>query len=83
MTSPPQRFRVEGLARRGRIAYVHVVGSAGHWQIYGSAGFRMQVGGRTVHDALRLAGRKLPFRPFAVRSEESNCDHEDMPNTAT
>lgn len=62
-----ERFRVEGIARGGRILHVNVVGSPGLWKFFGSAGFRLEIRANTVEDALRVAGRRLPFRPVAVR----------------
>lgn len=66
---PPEdkRYRVEGLARRGRIMHVNVTGQPGLWRFYGPAGFLGEVRANTVQDALRKGRRLLPLRPIVVR----------------
>jgi ribosomal protein L16/L10AE len=49
------------------IRYVRVIGIPGAWKILGMNNLMVEVKGRDVHEALRLARRKLPFRPVVVR----------------
>ena len=66
-TNPILTYRVEGISRRGVIRFVKIVGQPGAWAITGLNGLRVQVAGRTVEDAIRLAKRRIPFRPVAIR----------------
>lgn len=62
-----QRYRVEGVGRRGVIRYVKVTGRPGAWRINGVDGLRIVVKGDTINDALRLARRHIQFRPVVIR----------------
>jgi hypothetical protein len=62
-----EMYRVEGIGRRGTIRYVKVAGIPGQWRITGIDGLRIEVGGQTVQDALRMARRQIPFRPMVVK----------------
>lgn len=74
---PKQLYRVEGIGRRGVIRYVKVVGSPGLWKVFGLNGLRFEVAGRTIEDAVRMARRRLPFRPMVIRPMASeSCEPE-------
>jgi hypothetical protein len=62
-----EMYRAEGIGRRGVIGYVKIVGIPGQGRITGAAGLRVEVGGRTVQEALRRARRDIPFRPVVVK----------------
>lgn len=64
---PLLRYRVEGIGRRGVIRYVKVSGRPGSWRISGLDGLRIEVKGQTVEDALKIARRRIPFKPVVVR----------------
>lgn len=68
---PKQLYRVEGIGRRGVIRYVKVVGSPGLWKIIGLNGLRIEVAGKNIEEAVRLARRRLPFRPLVIRPVDS------------
>jgi hypothetical protein len=67
---PAQVYRVEGIGRKGVIRYVKVIGNPGAWRIVGLGGLCLDVPGRTVADAVKRAGRRIPFRPIVIRLEE-------------
>ncbi|MCX7019809.1 MAG: hypothetical protein WCK47_07400 [bacterium] len=77
-----ESYRVEGLGRHGGVKFVKVVGSPGAWRISGVNGLRIEVEGRTVHDALRRARRSIPFRPIVVRRTDFSARAESMPEKA-
>ena len=64
---PKEIWRVEGIGRRGAILYVKVIGSPGAWRIVGLDGLRLDVAGRTVEEAVRRAGRRIPFKAIVFR----------------
>ena len=68
--TPAQVYRVEGLGRHGSIRYVKVIGNPGMWKIVGVGGMTIEVTGRTVAEAVKKAGRKIPFRPIVIRQIE-------------
>jgi hypothetical protein len=66
-TKPKEVWRVEGIGRKGAVLYVKVIGNPGAWRIVGLDGLRLDVPGRTVEDAVRRAGRRIPFKPIVFR----------------
>ena len=62
-----ETYRVEGIARKGHIRHVKVVGRPGAWSVFGPEGLCAQVGGRTVQDAVRMAKRRIGFHPVVIR----------------
>jgi hypothetical protein len=70
---PSQRYRVEGIGKRGMVRYVKVVGSPGLWRITGLGGLKIEVSGKTVNEAVKIARRKIPFRPIVIRPMEETA----------
>lgn len=68
---PVETYRVEGIGRKGVVRHVKVVGSPGKWEIFGLNDLHVEVKAGTVKDVLRIARRKIPFRPVAVRKIEN------------
>ena len=69
-------YRVEGMGRKGMIRFVRISGYEGVWTITGLNGLRVQVGGKTVEEAVRLAKRKIPFRTIAIRKIEDTPEDQ-------
>lgn len=74
---PPERYRVEGLARRGRVMYAHITKRGAQWRVTSTQGFCLEVYAATVEEVLKKIGRKLPFRPVAVRCISGNGSKPD------
>lgn len=65
---PNERYRVEGIGRKGVVRFVKVIGTPGQiWRITGLDGLNIEVVAKSVDDAVRIARRQIGFRPFAIR----------------
>lgn len=69
--APAEVYRVEGIGRKGAVRYVKIIGNAGLWRIVGIGGLQLEVPGRTVADAIKRAGRRIPFKPIVIRQLET------------
>ena len=76
---PYRYFRAEGLGRKGVIRFVRVMGVPGQWIITGTNSLRVEVGGRTVQEALRIARRHIRFRVVVVREMASLAELRAKP----
>jgi hypothetical protein len=67
------------LGRKGVVRFVKVMGVPGNWTITGTNSLRVEVGGRTVQEALRLARRHIRFRVVVVREMGSLAELKAKP----
>jgi hypothetical protein len=65
-------YRVDGIARRGLIRHVKVVGRPGEWNVYGVDGLKTSVPGRNIEEAVRRARRRFGFHPLTIRRVEAD-----------
>ena len=67
------------MGRKGVIRFVRVMGVPGQWIITGTNSLRVEVGGRTVQEALRIARRHIRFRVVVVREVGSLAELRAKP----
>lgn len=72
LVKPLEVYRIDGIARRGLIRHVKVVGRPGEWNVYGVDGLKTSVPGRNIEEAVRRARRRFGFHPLTIRRVEAD-----------